>query len=347
MTKKLTMELRKQPQAVVTIGLDIGYGVTKAVSDNGTIVFPSIAGRARRVKYQAEELARKYPGDQITDDTGDYFVGELAMSQLKAHEQTRLRGRTADENAMGNVFRLRLAKVAIGKLLAGSEDIVHVRIATGLPVDHMPDAPGLKQTLIGQHRIQTDACDFVANITEVMVMPQPYGTIYSRMIKANGQLNECHTATRTGVVDVGTYTVDLAMDDDGEYIDSMSGSVESGVYTAQESIAEAIERNHRQKPRYSVIETVLRTGRLTGGGKTISYAAEVLEALEPLKTATLALMSQKWANGLEVDAIYLSGGGAALVINDVIANYPQTVLVDNPQLANAIGYLNYARFKLL
>ena len=42
--------------------------------------------------------------------------------------------------------------------------------------------------------------------------------------------------------------------------------------------------------------------------------------------------------------IYLSGGGAQLVVNDVRAAYPQTVLVQDAQLANARGYLNYARF---
>lgn len=69
-------------------------------------------------------------------------------------------------------------------------------------------------------------------------MPQPYGTIYSRTLTPAGDLNPAHTFMRTGVCDVGTYTVDVALDDDGEYIISESGSVESGVFTAQERIAE-------------------------------------------------------------------------------------------------------------
>jgi hypothetical protein len=46
----------------------------------------------------------------------------------------RLRGRTTNEATMGNAFRLRLAKVAIGKLVAGmwNRDIVHIRLAAGL-----------------------------------------------------------------------------------------------------------------------------------------------------------------------------------------------------------------------
>jgi hypothetical protein len=40
----------------------------------------------------------------------------------------------------------------------------------------MRDAAELKEALLGQHLIQTDACEVIANVTEVMVMPQPYGS---------------------------------------------------------------------------------------------------------------------------------------------------------------------------
>jgi hypothetical protein len=92
-------------------------------------------------------------------------------------EPLRLRGRTASERTMGNAFRLRLAKVAIGKLMQGIRDREPVHLRLGLPVDHMPDAGELKAALLGQHLVQTDCAELIANITEVMVMPQPYGTV--------------------------------------------------------------------------------------------------------------------------------------------------------------------------
>ncbi|MEO1669155.1 MAG: hypothetical protein AAFU54_31335, partial [Chloroflexota bacterium] len=162
----------------------------------------------------------KYPGDQITDTEGKWFVGDLAMAQVPAGELLRLRGRTANEKTMGNAFRLRLAKVAVGKLVQGvwGRDAIHLRLSVGLPVDHMRDADELKDALHGQHLIQTDACEVIANVTEVMVMPQAYGAIYAEMLTPDGELNVHHTYMRTGVVDVGTYTVDIALDDDGEFI---------------------------------------------------------------------------------------------------------------------------------
>src|SRR5512145_2074192 len=143
---KKSNNLPSLPGSIVTIGLDIGYGVVKAITDSQVITFPSVMGHAREIKFQQEEITARYPGDQITDDEGEWFVGELALSQLPPGELLRLRGRTANENTMGNAFRLRLAKVAIGKLMPGqwNRDIVHLRLAGGLPVDHMRDATDLK-----------------------------------------------------------------------------------------------------------------------------------------------------------------------------------------------------------
>ncbi|MDL1901738.1 hypothetical protein FBR02_13310, partial [Anaerolineae bacterium CFX9] len=95
-----------QPGDMLTIGLDIGYGVVKAVTDHAAIAFPSVMGHAHEMKFQQETIQQKYPGDQITDDEGQWFVGDLAMAQVPAGELLRLRGRTANEKTMGNAFRL-------------------------------------------------------------------------------------------------------------------------------------------------------------------------------------------------------------------------------------------------
>lgn len=332
--------------STLTIGLDIGYGVVKAVTDKRIITFPSVMGHAREIKFQQDEIAQRHPGDWISDDDGAWFVGDLALSQLPAGELLRLRGRTANESTMGNAFRLRLAKVAIGKLMNGVRDgdVVHIHIATGLPTDHMRDAGELKDSLLGQHVVKTDTCEVIANITEVMVMPQPYGTIYAATLTEKGEIDRAHNYRRTGVCDVGTYTVDLALDDEGEFLDAESGSAESGVYTAQERIAVALERDYREKMPFKIVEEVLRTGVFHANGQPVDYRDVVQEALTPLRSATLNLLSEKWQRGTIVDVIYLSGGGAALVHQEVAEAYPQTRLVPDAQTANARGYLNYARF---
>jgi len=345
-TKKKQQQKTNNMTSTLTVGLDIGYGVVKVVTDEVSFGFPSVLGHAREIKFQQEAIQQKYPGDQIADDEGEWFVGDLALAQLPPGELLRLRGRTANEKTMGNTFRLRLAKVAIGKLVQGvwGRDVVHLRLSTGLPVDHMRDTQELKDSLMGQHIIQTDSCDVIANVTDVIVMPQPYGCAYSEMLTPSGEINVHHTYMRTGIVDVGTYTVDVALDDDGEFVDAESGSVEGGVYTAQERISTLLERNYREKMSYKIIEQVLRTGIFTASGRPVDYREEVEEALSPLRSATLNLISEKWQRGTTVDVIYLSGGGAELVYEQVVDAYPQTKLVAHAQMANARGYLYYANF---
>ena len=117
--RKASKKSTKTAQPVQTVGLDIGYGVTKVVTDATALTFPSVMGHAHEIKFQQETIQGKYPGDQIADDDGEWFVGDLAMAQVPAGELLRLRGRTANEKTMGNAFRLRLAKVAVGNWYPG------------------------------------------------------------------------------------------------------------------------------------------------------------------------------------------------------------------------------------
>jgi hypothetical protein len=118
-SNKQQQNLNSLVAGIITVGLDIGYGVVKVVTNEGALAFPSVMGHAREIKFQQDSIQQKYPGDQISDDEGTWFVGDLALAQLPPGELLRLRGRTANEKTMGNTFRQRLAKVAIGKLVQG------------------------------------------------------------------------------------------------------------------------------------------------------------------------------------------------------------------------------------
>jgi plasmid segregation protein ParM len=326
------------------IGLDIGYGVTKVTDGETHVKFPSVAAHAHNLKYQSDKISAKYPGDEIADEDGDWFVGDLAIKQAPLSEHLTLRGRTNNED-FNMAFRLRMMKVALAKIMPHQNgDVVHIIISTGLPVDHMPDAALLKASLIGQHKITTNNASFIANVVDVLVMPQPAGAIYSVMMTADGELNPYHTATTTGVADVGTFTLDVALDDDGEFVDAQGGTLESGIHTAQQRISDTFEAEFRAKPTPKQIEQILTKGYVKINGVVIDYSHHSREALKPVHDGLKSLMGKKWGVATHVDLILIVGGGAEVVDKDVLQAYPQAIVVDNPQMANAIGYLNYARF---
>lgn len=341
-SRKLTKNTLSQSPVVV--GFDCGYGHVKAIHGEDFVVFPSVAAHAHALKFKADEISAKYPGHLLQDGNEEWFTGELAVRQAPASEQIILQGR--DNNVEENMqFRLRMLYSALSRLIPHQNgDVVQVQIATGLPVDHMADAPAMKAAFIGRHRIETNNADFVVDITTCIVMPQPYGTIYSQQFTDEGKLNVTHATTRCGVVDIGRFTIDCALDDDGEYIDSESGSRESGVFTAQKRIADVYELRYGAKPSHAEIEHMLRHNQVLISGQPVSMTAEVYEAFKPMRAATLSLMGNLWDKALDVHRIFITGGGAVFAAEEILARYPQAVLVDNPQLSNAIGYRNYALF---
>lgn len=328
--------------APYTVGLDIGFGVTKALMAGAPpVLFPSLYGAAREARFRPEELSQRYPGMQLSDDAGDWFLGDLALKHNAPGELVELRGRSVDSD----VVRARLAKAALGCLLGSragrAGDVLQVRIATGLPVGHMRNAAALKAALMGRHRVQTDAADFIADVIEVAVMPQPYGTVYALQLTPDGAVNPCHTARRIGVIDVGTYTVDLACDDAGEFVDSLSDTQAGGVHIALERLSELIEARDNEKPDRARLEHVLRTGCDLAYGREVDMRADVQREMQPVINVALTLARRKWERGASLEAIFCTGGGAPLVFDDLQAEYEHAQLVPDSQLANARGYLAY------
>lgn len=328
------------------IGLDIGYGNVKAVLEDQRIVFPSVAAHSHTLKFQEDAISAKHPGEWITDGNESWFIGSLAIRQAVLSEQIQLQGR--DNNAESNMrFRLRMMYAALAKLMPyGNGEIIQVIISTGLPVDHMADAESMKKAFIGRHRIDANNAGYWIDVIDCHIMPQPYGTIYAQMITDQGVMDETHAVSRVAVTDAGRFTVDCALDDDGDFIDAQSGSVEAGVHTAQERIAAAYEAKYGAKPSHTQVEDILRNGQVLIGDEPVSFVAEVEEALRPMRAATLSLMGRKWGKALDIQRIYVTGGGARFVFASIKEVYKQAILVENPQMSNAIGYRNYALFTL-
>jgi len=346
MTARKTVKV--QQPTVFVVGIDVGYGVTKAVCSaaDGSdlfVKFPSVAAYARPLKFQEDEISKKHPGERITDGNEEWFVGELAMQQTRTSEQYQLQGRDGNE-AANMRFRLRMVKVALAKIFSDYKngETVRILLATGLPVDHMSDSSALKKEFTGQFPVDTNNANFIALIDEVIVMPQPYGTIYSYMFTSDGEMNPSHNVKRVAVADFGRFTIDLAYDDNGDYIDPKSGSRTSGMYLAQEAVSDAYLRRYGVRPSLRDVEEILSKGAVTVSGETVSFEKERTDALRGVRSAGLSLMGEKWDKGLEIHRILVAGGGASSAIDDVKAAYKQAVLVPNAQMSNAIGYRNYA-----
>lgn len=348
MAKKLTNNNAAQVQSEPeVISIDFGYGYTKATRGDKTIIFPSVLARAHDIRYQKDDISAKHPGFWITDDQEEWFVGELALQQAKPAHQKQLQGRdgNTDENTQ---FRVRLMLSSLAQLFPDYKNGGRIRIilATGLPVDHLGDAPALEAALKVQRPVDANNTGFELEVVETIIMPQPYGTMYAQMIDSAGEMDARLGVSRSAVVDIGRFTIDAILDEDGDYIDAESGSEEAGIFIVQEALAAKYEAKYGTKATRQQLDELLRSGKLNISGEVEDFSDWVAAALKPVVDATLSLMGRLWDKGLDIQRIYVTGGGGVLIFKYIKAKYKQAVLVDNPQMANAIGYRNYAQYTL-
>src|SRR5512136_2184629 len=172
----------------ITLGLDLGYGLTKAVADNGRqVCFESRVAPAEFIRFQADIGAQvKSNGLTLHDpQEGPLFIGELASKQGRpgAVRSPRDRDRVTDP------ITTHLADAAFALLLPGCE-YAKVRVVTGLPVAYYRDAYQLSQHLLGIHEIMLEGHTLTVEVEDVLVVPQPFGALLSLILDQRGKLNK-------------------------------------------------------------------------------------------------------------------------------------------------------------
>ncbi|MCA9915437.1 MAG: ParM/StbA family protein [Anaerolineae bacterium] len=334
-------KLRRLP----VIGLDIGYGNVKAFNGSETIKFPAIWGRATDARYESAATRTNYQNDDIFDEDGHWLVGEKARKHIPAAMQRNLRGRMMDEQAYSHQARLRLAKAVFAKFFpdAADGDVIQILLATGLPVSHMTGVQAFRDLLLQPIPIRVDdGREFVVHPARVFVMPQPYGTFYKASLNPDGSINPHFTARRTGIFDPGTFSTDAALDDEGEFINAQSDTLEIGVSTIQNAIADEYERRHGQKPGYRDIEQGVKTGYITVRGTPEDFREVRAVAGNNLAEGAIQLAGRLWGTGADIDLVLVTGGGARFVIDRLKAQFPQAELMEDSETANAEGYRRLA-----
>lgn len=332
---------------VYNVGVDIGYGKAKVVSGDVQYQFPSVAGQARNVRFGAESMSANHPNEQIEHDGLSWYVGELAQEQLRPEEQQRLRGRSTKADERGMMFRTLIMKAALAKLFPDvtNGDAIHFHIVTGLPVNHMAQSAALKKALIGVHPVHTDRTNFVANVVDVAVMPEPRGTMFAFTLCPDGSLNDTYTADTTVVFNGGAVTNDVQYDKNGKFVDAHSASSRTGHHLALERLQIMLEERFGDTPSLDLVESILRNRAGKVSGKLYTFDDEVNEALKPVREGAMQLLTDTIGTGIEADSIIVSGGFALSSYEVIGRAYSQSTKSDNPLFDTAQGYYNYSMFK--
>lgn len=320
------------------VGLDCGYSHTKAISGQRRVIFPSVCGNLEQARFSVNSNSE---ASAIILDEGAarWLVGDEAV------RQSRMVSRREDRLWLTSLEYGRLWWAALTEITTANR--VEMQIVTGLPVTYFADRTVIRERFRGGHRVKRSgrgAQFFI--VTDLMVMPQPFGALLAACLDDRGRIVNTDIAEgRVGVIDVGGKTTGFLSVDALAEIRRETHSVDVGCWEPLRLIGEAIEERWPGLAlRDHEIITAVQSGEIRHYGQVQDISDIVAEAIEPLAAEVVATATQRWNGGARLDAIIVTGGGAYLVGEHIEAAFRHAhIFTGDPVFANALGFWRFAQ----
>jgi plasmid segregation protein ParM len=329
------------------IGIDIGFGFTKATNGRESVVFKSVFGDAADIQYR-ERLLEHTGKDEhlhISIDGKSYFVGELA------ERQSTVRSFTLDQDQFIGNFAKILALSALGQMV---ERNAQVKLVTGLPISYFKrHKDELAESLQGRHTITlVDANgqseETVVNIAQVRVIPQPFGSLFNLTFNDMAEVTDRrYVHEKIGVIDVGFRTSDYTISDRTRYSERGSRTTDSGISHAFSIIAAKLkEKSGVDIELYRLYEAVAR-GSIKIRGKSFDLTGLNEQIFGQLASSVATEANRLWTDDWDIDLIVVTGGGGAVLAPHLQPLLRGEVLAIDPardaRFNNVQGYFKYAK----
>ncbi|MDQ6954745.1 MAG: ParM/StbA family protein [Mariprofundaceae bacterium] len=331
------------------IGIDIGFGFTKATNGENFQVFKSIYGEAIDFQFKESLLNQNEQLDehlQIDLDDTSYFVGELA------ERQSSNRQFTLDQTQFIATSTKILALAALSRFMI--HDRQSFKIIVGLPIGHYRQYKSeLAGMLRRSHTIVTTNSqgqrkELLLGISDVRVIPQPIGSVMDRLLDDEGKAAEKRFASeKIGIIDVGFSTSDYTISDKARYSERGSLTSQNGISKAFEVIANKLKDSCGVNVELYRLFDAIETGSIKIRGKGFDLRKITQLAFQQLAANIASDANRIWSDDWDMDAIMITGGGGA-----VLAPYLQPLLEGvivpieqdlDYRLHNVRGYLKYGR----
>ncbi|MTI62240.1 MAG: ParM/StbA family protein [Firmicutes bacterium] len=319
----------------MNIGIDIGFGFVKATNGQKQVIFPSVVGEGRNIRYHTgindsnimDNLTLQLKGN-------DYFVGNLA------NRQSDIVISTLSQNRVNSIENEILFCTALGLL----DPLGGVNIVTGLPVNEYSDRLKVKllESLKGYHQFALNGSSYSLKVNNCKVIPQPFGTIFDQLLDDQGKiLNPDYANITLGIIDIGFRTSDFAVADNLEYVDRMSSSSNTALSSAYKLIAREINAEYGiTKPLYQ-LDQIIRKESITINGREINLSPLIEKAFRLTAQNIISEVSTLW-NIWEIETVLITGGGGITLYDYLLDQINNIMLVRAGQFSNVNGYLKMA-----
>lgn len=301
--------------------VDLGYGWTKALASGRTWAQPSVLGDSRPL---FDESIRE-------DDVryNDLFVGSLALR----HSEVRYFSTKETKAATWTTEVLLRAALSV----VAPDDVVN--LVTGLPVDYYFSQKAAFEKLLTEFRPDTATVTLGREaprrvcpvVNRFKLVPQPLGAAMDFLLDDQGGLARREEARgRILVIDLGYYTLDLLVLEDGREINKASCSPPGlGVDTAYRLLQGYLKEQLGKAPARYELDRYVIAG---------NYEGYDIRPLVQKAFRTLAGQLQLEIDGLNMTFTRsLLAGGAMPQVAEYL-DVPNKYLLPSPQLANLRGY---------
>lgn len=320
-----------------TIGMDVGYGFVKVTDGTEGYSFPSVVGEGHTKSTFSTRVSKSLLDDlKIDIGKGLNFVGKTAIK----HSKYVFRDLSNTRN-IGDDFEI-LVLSALGFFCDSQENTFSV--VTGLPVDRMD----LRDQLIKKMRGSRDVTLYKdgrpvnvnINIVNVEIVPQPLGAFWAHY-PITSVYSDMRHEERTGVIDIGFKTSDLAAIEDSEYIPQKSKTIPVGLSTAYGDIGAALILDYGLQKESYALDSIVVKRSVNVAGEVMDISSIIDNALERLANNVLVEINSLWQLR-EFDSFIISGGGGQAISKYLLRNLTQAKLVADPITANCQGFLAWA-----
>ena len=332
------------------LGIDVGFGFTKATNGKDTLIFKSIFGEDADIQFWAD-FGDDTPTDHIhvTIDGKSYFIGDLA------EQQSSVLHFTLDQEKLITDYVKILSLAVAGMFLDKGEAInVPINLVSGLPIGFFKqNHERFNELLTGHHSVTYHSQNGQEttkelHINKVRMLPQPLGSVLNLLMDDNGKIvNKTLANQKVGVVDIGFRTTDFTILDRLRYIDRGSRTIETGIARGFSVIANKLREKCGVSVELYRLYNAAETGSIKMRGNRVNFVKIRDEVYSQLAASIANDIDRLWAADWDIDAIILTGGGcrdlAQYLRPQITGNIIPVEASRDPRLNNVLGYIKYGQ----
>lgn len=303
------------------VALDLGFGQCKGKSASKQVKMPSYTA-----KVSTALMANT--SQIIADKTGNWLAGHDAIANGHA--------KTPDVDS--SWYQTTEYRILATKLLQELGNLNKVDLVTGLPIAHMERHQSALKSEI--HSWKT----YGLKINVKRIVPQPIGTLFAVAYDKDMRAVDGFGG-KVGIVDIGRGTIDAVEINKHQLNKSSYASTHEGVSRVYVALQNEISIKHSTHIPLAEIPELFITGQFIKKGRPV----DLTTAIKSAKKATLAplarVIEDMWGNQNTLSKLVITGGGAALLRDELKATYhkDQLVIPDDPDMSNVTGYLRIAQ----